>query len=574
LDVDKRRPVAGATEFADNPTDSYRPVNEVFVIGHRNPDLDSICSAIGYAEFKRRTGMAEAVAARCGDTNERIDFVLHRFGVPAPRFVADVSPKVRDVMQRNVMSALPDTPVAEVLAWMDRNNLRMLPVLDANLRCLGLASVFKMMQFHLPSPDRLFDSRRVLASLQGVARTLGARVVHGEDIDPEEDLTLMIAGMALESFQQRLGQYPPRKILIVVGDRHEVQQLAIESGVRCVVVTGNLEIREDTIAAAKRHKVTLLLSPHDSMTTAMLCRAAITVNHMIDEDFLSFREDGLLTSARRAARESYFHAFPVLDEKGITVGILSKSDFIKKVKRQLILVDHNELSQAVQGAEEAEVVEIIDHHRIGALNTSRPIYFLNSPVGSTSTIVADCFFRHDLEMPKEIAGLLLAGVIADTLNLSSPTATRSDSTVLKRLERIAGVNATRFAEDMFRSGSILVSRPAPEAITSDCKEYSEHGQKFSVAQIEEIGFTQFWHSKSEVLQALQDYQSSRGYLFAALLVTDVTRRNSLLLLAANKEMMDTINYPEVEPGIFELAEVVSRKKQLLPFLTHCLEQIR
>ena len=549
-------------------------MNDVFVIGHRNPDLDSICAAIGYAEYKRRTGLAEAVAARCGDTNERIDFVLQRFGVPAPRFIADVSPKVRDVMQRNVMSALPDTPVGEALAWMDRNNLRVLPVLDAELRCLGLASVFKMMQFHLPGPDRLFDSRRVLASLHGVARTLGARVIHAENPDDEEDLTLMIGGMSLESFRQRLAQHPPRKILIVVGDRHEIQQLAIESGVRCVVVTGNLEIREETIAAARRHKVSLLLSPHDSMTTAMLCRAAITVSHMIDEDFLSFREDQLLTSARRAARESYFHAFPVIGENGITVGILSKSDFIKKVKRRLILVDHNELSQAVPGAEEADVIEIIDHHRIGALNTHRPIYFLNDPVGSTSTIVADCFFRDGIEMPGEVAGLLLAGIIADTLNLSSPTSTQRDSAVLKRLEKLSGVNATRFAEDMFRSGSILVSRPAPDAITSDCKDYNEQGQTFSVAQIEEIGFTQFWSCKEEVMRALQDYRANRGCFFAALLVTDVTRRNSLLLLAANREMMDTISYPEVEPGIFELADVVSRKKQLLPYLTHCLQQIR
>jgi manganese-dependent inorganic pyrophosphatase len=398
-------------------------------------------------------------------------------------------------------------------------------------------------------------------------------MVHAENPGHEEDLTLMIGGMSVESFRDRLSHYPPRKILIVVGDRHEVQQLAIESGVRCVVVTGNLEIRAETIAAARQNKVSLLLSPHDSMTTAMLCRAAISVSHMIDEDFLSFREEEPLKSARRAARESYFHAFPVLREDHTTVGILSKSDFLKKVNRRLILVDHNELSQAVQGAEEAEVIEIIDHHRIGTLSTAHPIYFLNDPVGSTSTIVAHCFFRESVDLPKDVAGLLMAGIISDTLNLNSPTATERDAAVLKRLEQIAGVNAAQFAEDLFRSGSILVSRPAPEAITSDCKEYSELGRTFSVAQIEEIGFAQFWRSKAEVMRALQEYRANRGYFFAALLVTDVTRRNSLLLLAANKEFMDTLSYPELEPGIFELAEIVSRKKQLLPFLTHCLQQI-
>jgi len=350
--------------------------------------------------------------------------------------------------------------------------------------------------------------------------------------------------------------------------------LAVESGVRCIVVTGNLTIRRETIEAAERNGVSLLLSPHDSMTTAMLCRAAITVSHMIDEDFLSFRDDELLASARRKAMEAYSHAFPVLDEAGTTIGILSKSDFLKKVDRRLILVDHNELSQAVQGAEEAEIIEIIDHHRIGALSTTQPIYFLNDPVGSTSTIVADCFLRQGVAMPKEIAGLLLAGLISDTLNLTSPTATPRDGSVLKQLEVLAGINATQFAEDLFRSGSILVSRPAPQAITSDCKEYVEDEQRFSVAQIEEIGFTQFWRCKDEVMEALRAYRERQGYFFSALLVTDVTRRNSLLLLAAGEELMDTIDYPEVEPGIFELAEVVSRKKQLLPFLAHCLHQIR
>jgi len=547
-------------------------VSEILVIGHRNPDTDAICSAIGYAEFKRRTGTPEAVAARCGDTNDRIDFVLNTFGVEPPRFVADVSPKVRDVMGRNLVNVLPDTPIVEALATMDESNIRVLPVLDENKHCLGLVSVFKVSQFYLPGMHRLFESRRVLASIAGLARSLGAEVVHAVNPRQEEDLSLMIAAMATESFRGRLLTYAPEKLLVVVGDRREIQQMAIDHRVRCMVVTGGLELDSDLMGLAEKNGVSLLLSPHDSATTATLCRAAITVQHMLDDEFVTLRDDEPLRTAQRAVRDKHHFAFPVINEQNEVIGVLSKSDFLKKVDRKLILVDHNELSQAVSGADEVEIVEIIDHHRIGALNTSRPIYFLNDPVGSTSTIVADCFFRNGVELPKPIAGLLLGGVVSDTLNLTSPTTTQRDAEVLKKLESLSGVNGAKFTEELFSSGSILISKPANVAITADCKEYSERNRKFSVAQIEEIGFDNFWKCKTEVLAALKTYRSRKGYYMSALLVTDVVRQDSLLLVAGEPGFLESIDYPEMEPGIHELKDVVSRKKQLLPYLTHCLQR--
>ncbi|NJM55179.1 MAG: CBS domain-containing protein [Verrucomicrobiae bacterium] len=322
---------------------------EIFVIGHRNPDTDAICSAIGYAEFKRLTGMPNAVAARCGETNDRIDFVLRTFGVEAPRFISNVSPKVRDVMQTNLVSVGPDTPVAEALAIMDQNNIRVLPVLDSKRRCEGLVSVFKMTKFYLPAPNRLFDSRRVNASINGLARTLAARMVHTVNPEREDDLILMIAGMSADSFHTRLKQYPAEKLLVVVGDRDDIQQLAIERKVRMIVVTGGLPISDCLKKAAADAGVSVLLSPHDSATTAMLCRAAVTVRHMThDSRFLSFNDDEALKTIQPVAMESSFIAFPVLNDAEEVVGILSKTDFLKKVSRQLILVDHNELNQAVQ----------------------------------------------------------------------------------------------------------------------------------------------------------------------------------------------------------------------------------
>ena len=549
-------------------------MSEIFVIGHRNPDTDAICAAIGYAEFKRRTGMPEAVAARCGDTNDRINFVLETFGVPAPRFVADVSPKVRDVMQSQVLSVTPDATAAEALSLMDEHDIRILPVLDSDRRCRGLLSLFKLSKFLFPAANRLVDSRRVLSSLNNLAKTLGGTLLTGHDADREEELVLMIGAMRIESFAQRLETLQPEKLAVVVGDRSNIQSLAIRFGVRVLVVIGGFPVESHILEAARKKGVSVIASPHDTSTTASLCRSAVAIRHMLNEKFLSFRAEASLNAVKAEAASSGFAAFPVTDEEGRTVGILSKTDFLKPVARKLILVDHNELSQAVQGADEAEIIEIIDHHRLGSLTTSQPILFRNEPVGSTSTIVADCFFRHGVELPGPIAGLLLAGLVSDTLNLTSPTTTPRDGEILARLETLAGVNARQFTEKLFASGSLLTLKSAPQAIATDAKEYREQGLAFSVAQIEEVGFDQFWKRKDELLTALENYRVRQKYIFAALMVTDVTCQQSLMLVAGEKRFVDRIDYPEPQPGVFELRDVVSRKKQLLPYLTHCLEWMK
>jgi manganese-dependent inorganic pyrophosphatase len=549
-------------------------MSEVLVIGHRNPDTDAICSAIGYAEFKRRTGMASAVAARCGDTNDRIDFVLKTFGVPAPRFVADVSPKVRDVMQAEVQSVRPDSTAAEALTVMDERDIRILPVLDEEKRCLGLLSLFKLSKFLFPTTNRLFDSRRVLASLDSLTQTLGGKLILGHDAEQERDLILMIGAMGLDSFAERLERYPREKLAVVVGDRWDIQNLAIRESVQVLIVTGGLGVEKKTVEAARKNKVNLISSPHDTATTAALCRASIAVRHVLNEEFLALSEDASLEEVRARATASGFAAFPVLDSQGRIAGILSKTDFLKPVERKLILVDHNELSQAVQGADQVEILEIIDHHRIGTLTTQQPILFRNEPVGSTSTIVADCFFRYGVELPPAIAGLLLAGVVSDTLNLTSPTTTMVDGEILRKLEQTCGTNARDFTEKLFASGSLLTHKPAPKAVTTDCKEYKEDGVRFSVAQIEEIGFDQFWKRKVELQAALEAYRNTRKYQFSALMVTDVTRQSSLLVMVGDGELIAHIKYPRIEPGIFELKDIVSRKKQLLPYLTHSLKQFR
>lgn len=546
-------------------------MSEIFVIGHRNPDTDAICSAIGYAEFKRRTGMPEAVAARCGDTNDRIDFVLETFGVPPPRFVADVSPKVSDVMQRNIMSVSPDAIAADALQMMDERTIRILPVLDDEKRCRGLLSLFKLTKFLFPAANRLADSRRVLSSLNNLARTLHGQLIASFEPDREEELIMLIGAMSVESFVRRLKTFTREKVIIIVGDRQDIQYAAIREGVRVIIVTGGLEIEPDVVENAIRKHVSIISSPHDTATTSTLCRAAVAVRNVLNEEFISFAENAPLAAACEEARASGHQIFPVLDTENRVAGIVSKTDFLKCVERKLILVDHNELSQAVQGAGDVEIIEIIDHHRIGALTTPQPILFRNEPVGSTSTIVADCFFQYGVPMPQPIAGLLLAGIVSDTLNLTSPTATPRDGEILKKLEGISETHARSFAEKFFATSSLLTLKPAPQAITTDCKEYLEERAKFSIAQVEEIGFEQFWKRKDELIEALETYRARNGYFFSALFVTDVSTQSSLLVAVGDADFIGRIGYPRLENAIYELRDVVSRKKQLLPYLIHCLK---
>src|SRR4051812_17113708 len=237
---------------------------ELLVIGHRNPDTDAICSAIGYAEFKRRTGAPHAIAARCGDTNDRIDFVLKTFGVEAPRFVADVSPKIRDVMQRDVVSVTPETIIGEALGVMDERNIRVLPVLAESGVCAGLVSVFKVVKFFCPTPHKAFDSRRVFASVSNLARTLDAQTVLSTNPEKEEDLILMIGAMSVDAFAKRLSRYPREKLVVIVGDRAEIQKLAIRGGARLVIVTGALPVSLEMLEEAREKGVSLIISPHDT----------------------------------------------------------------------------------------------------------------------------------------------------------------------------------------------------------------------------------------------------------------------------------------------------------------------
>ncbi len=547
---------------------------QTIVIGHRNPDMDSICSAIAYAELKRKLGLQNVIAARAGNTNERIDLVLQKFGVPPPEFMSDVSPRVADVMETQIISVAYDSSIYLAMNSIEKKRIRGLPVVDADNRCLGLLSGWNVSQHLFPRREEAPASREILASISDIADSFDGEFVVGEPEDSRQKVVLMVAAMSLASFGERLRKYPLEKTIVFVGDREEIQLEAIANKALAVVITGVMGLSARVRAAATDAGVRLLSSRHDTATTVLLARGAAKIDSMIEPQFTSLSPETSLRSARHVVADSAEYVFPILEGDKRLVGILTKSDFIKPIPRQLILVDHNELSQAVKGAGELQIVEVLDHHRLASFNTDIPILFWNNPLGSTSTLVALSYDQHGIKIERPIAGLLMAGLISDTLNLSSPTATPIDAKVLENLSAIAGVEPAKLAESIFAVGSPLLTLAPTEVILADCKDYSEEGYGFSVSQIEELGFSHFYEKRESLLEALDAYRSKQGSFFAALLVTDVNTQNSLLLISAPPEFMDTITYPRLAPNLFELNNVVSRKKQLVPYLLDCLHKIR
>ncbi len=562
---------------------------QTIVIGHRNPDMDSVCAAAAYAELKRAGGDANVVAARAGELNARVEFVFQKFGVEPPALVMDVTPQVRDVMTTPAVSVRAEATLAEAIGSIETRQLRGLPVVDQEGRCLGLLSAFKTVEHFFPPQPSAENTRVVRASLADLMRSFNGALLDaaGEehqlapdgsnapaDFAEVRDHVLMVAAMKESSFIGRLERHSPGEVVVFVGDREDIQARAIERRVRAIVTTGSVPIFEGIREQAARAGVALIRSQHDTSTTVLQARGAVRVHGMIEREFTSFTPDTPLETARHRATASPAFAFPILDAEGGLVGILSKSDFIKPIPRQLVLVDHNELTQAVAGADKLAIVEVIDHHRIAGFHSDLPMHFWNNPVGSTSTLITLLYEQAGIPIPPPIAGLLMAGLISDTLNLTSPTATLIDRGVLGRLEVIAGVSAAQLSSEIFAVGSPLQTLAPADAVTADCKEFEQDGQRFSAAQIEEVGFEKFYEKREVIAAAVEAYRAAHALYFSALLITDINTQNSLLLVCGPEEFTRHLDYPAAGDRLWQLDGVVSRKKQLLPYLLQRLEAAR
>jgi manganese-dependent inorganic pyrophosphatase len=547
-----------------------------YVIGHKNPDADSICSAIAYAAFKEARGETGHVAARCGNSNARIDAILERFHTPLPLYLSDVSPRVHDLMTLEPYAVTLGATCAEALRLIDRHQLNVLPVVSAENHATGTITLAQLGHFFIPRLDEPRAMRQVRTSLARIAQSLKASDLHLVDGDRLEDLHVRIGAMDIGTFWKisEKDNIPAAKSIIIVGDRRDVQQRAIELGIRALIISGNLPVEPAIVALARERGVSILVSAHDTATTSWVVRTAATIEQLVDRSFVALKPDVRIADVRRKFSSNAPHAMMVTSEDGTLLGILTKTDLLKPVPTRLVLVDHNELTQAVPGADEVTITEIIDHHRLAPMATPQPILFLNEPVGSTCTIVADLFRRHGLTPAPNLAGLMMAGLISDTLLLQSPTSTPKDAEILAWLETHAATTGRALAQLIFSSGSVILASPPAKVVRSDFKIYDEDGVRFAVSQVEELGFDNFWQHAKPIATALADLRNDEKLAFAALLITDINTQNSLLLVKGDPEFIRRISYAHVEQDeIFDLPGVVSRKKQLVPYLTGLIKEM-
>lgn len=558
----------------ETPPPTALPV-PTYVVGHKNPDADAICSAIAYASFKEARGERGYVAARCGNSNARIDTILARFHQPLPHYLSDVSPRVHDLMTPAVISVPENATCAEALELLDRHHIRVLPVTNSRRKPLGLVSMANVGGVFIPRVSEPRLMRQVHTSLAAIARALKGEVVHLVGEGKVEDFFVRLGTMDIRSFWSisEREKIPAGQSIIIVGDRRDIQRRSIELGIRALVITSGLALDEEIVALAKARDVSIIVSPYDSATTAWVVRTASNIERIVERSFVTVGPDERIADVRKKFSVAT-HAVLVTSDEGALVGILTKSDIFKPVQTRLVLVDHNELTQAVPGAEEVTIAEIIDHHRLGALHTAQPILFINEPVGSTCTIVADLFRREGLQPTPAIAGIMMSGLISDTLHLNGPTTTGKDAILLAWLSEIAGVNSKKLADEIFNSGSVILANPPEKVVRSDFKIYDEEGIRFAVSQVEELGFGNFWQHAKPIARAVQDLRDEERLAFAALLVTDINTQNSLLLVKGDAAFIERIRYPHVEQDeIFDMPGVVSRKKQLIPYLSSLIKEM-
>lgn len=539
-----------------------------YVIGHKNPDTDSICSAIALAALKTSLG-DPCLPARAGNVNPQTSYVLSRFEVGPPEYLADVRTRVRDVMTSDIFTVGNDATVGEVATLIETKRVQTVPLAgpdnayEGMVRLLDLAKVYTARV----KPD---TSCQIITSLSGLTRSIDGKCIVDGDDSTHFKGRFFVGAMAEQDFSAIISTLDPRECVIIVGNRPRIQEVAVEAGVRCLVITGNFVPGDKTVAIAREKGVSIVVSPHDTATTAWLVHLSVPALAVSKKGDCEIGPNVLLSEAKQRLTTAGVSSLAVVDEAGRLVGVLGRTDLIKDKRRRVILVDHNEPTQAVNGIEEADIREVIDHHRLGNLPTTQPISFLNEPVGSTCTLVTELYRRHGMAPDATTGSLLLSGILSDTVILKSPTATDRDRVAIDYLADITGHDYESLGADIFNAGSDLFKKTPHDIVNNDFKAYEAGGLKFGVAQIEIVGTAVFEPLRESLLDELKKCLE-KGFDFAALLVTDIVRGDSVLLYAGDEKVVRAMGYPIIEPHLAELKGVLSRKKQLIP---HLLESLK
>jgi manganese-dependent inorganic pyrophosphatase len=544
--------------------------NIIYITGHRNPDTDSICSAIAYAEFKNKTGKIPAVPIRLGDINRETQFVLSYFNTEMPELITTVKTQVSDLDIDIVAPISPDISLKMAWAIMKKNDIKTLPVIDENDNLAGVASVSNLASSYLDIWDNSILAKSN-TTLENVLDTLSAKCVYR----PEETFKItgkiIVASMHPDSMKEVIETGD----IAICGDREDSQRLIINSKACLIIITGNYIPTDDIINLAKTNGCAIILTPFDTFTASRLITQSIPISYVMSKkNVLSFNTEDFIEDIKYIMLETRYRSYPVLDENNKVIGSISRYHLISQNRKKIILLDHNEKTQSVLGLEDAEILEIIDHHRIADVQTGLPIYFRNEPVGSTSTIVASIFFENGIRPSKNVAGLLCAAIISDTLLLKSPTATLVDDLILKRLAKIADLNVEEFAKEMFKAGTSLEGKTAKEIFYQDFKVFSLNNLKVGVSQVGTMYIESFDPLKGDMINLMIKKAKDSGFDLILLMLTDILNGGSVLIAAGEHTeiVSKAFNVTLTNNGVY-IPGLVSRKKQVIPPITAVINKI-
>lgn len=533
--------------------------DKIYIIGHKNPDTDSVCAAIGYCHYKNKLGVNNAFAVRLGEVNKETEFVLDYFKVPVPDIISTVKMQVKDADIDRVIPISPEISILKAWKIMKQQNVKTLPVVDRYEHLLGVCTLSDLTNNYMDvSTNNLFHLSNT--SLKNVLETISGRCINSVRFDFSKTNKILVAAMNIDEINSRVKEND----IVIIGDRGDVQKAAISNGASCLIVTGNHKPEEDIIQYADEKKCMIISVPYDSFTTSRLINQSIPVSFVMTTDnIVSFEDEDYIDDIKETMLDTRYRSYPVISG-GKVVGTISRYHLIKSNRKKVILVDHNERSQAVDGLEEADILEIIDHHRVADIQTSNPVIFNNKPLGSTSTIIGDMFFENDIDISPNIAGILCAAIISDTLLFKSPTSTKIDEIIAGKLAKKAGIEIYDFAGRMFKAGTSIAGRSVEDIFYQDFKEFFFGKRKIGIGQVMTMDPEGIAAIKGKLLAFMDDIRENRGYDLILLMLTDIIKESSEVLFVGSRDIISQAFNRKTGKNSVYLDGVVSRKKQVVP----------
>lgn len=544
---------------------------KIYIIGHKNPDTDSICSAIAYADIKNRTEKDHIYAAkRAGQISEETQYVLNRFQVEPPGYVPNVGSKVRDMDVRRIQGVAGSLSLKKAWTLMKNENVNTLPITKDDNVLEGLLTISDITESYMDVYDSAILSK-ARTQYKNILDTLDGTMVTGNEHGYFVKGKVVVAAANPDLMEN----YIEQDDLVILGNRYESQLCAIEMSASCIIVCEGAPVSKTICRLAQDKECVIISTPHDTYTVARLINQSMPVRFfMKKKDLISFSLDDYTDTIKDVMAKKRYRDFPVADKHGKYVGMVSRRNLLGIKRRQLILVDHNEVSQAVDNIESAEILEIIDHHRLGSLETMAPVYFRNQPVGCTATIMYQIYQEKRLDIPPSIAGLLCAAIISDTLMFRSPTCTAVDRNAAERLAEIAGISCEDFAAEMFAAGSRLKGKSPEEIFYQDFKKFELNKESFGVGQINSMNPDELGEIKKRLLPYMEKALGSHGESMLFFMLTDIIHEKTELLCYGGDslKLAQEAFHRKPEDGSFILSGVVSRKKQLIPAFMNALQQ--